>query len=203
MEEDFCSPCEKTIGLSTSYLATHTDLWKGVCHRLKNDSPINDDGSAFAPASDAFASSMPKRMSKQTNRFVAEPSKGQMLFQRTGKKLRANILRKIRNDPDPDIDRAYAERCITKENQEKEKENLKGNRLIVTLPNGGKSKAARSKQNCTLGVVFNQMTKAFARNKATPTQYRAEGIQNALKQAPELPDPSTKGKSNDDAFCMF
>jgi hypothetical protein len=75
-----------------------------------------------------------------------------MMFQRTGKKLHANLLRQIRNDPDPAIDRAYAERCVTKENQEKENTDPKVNKLIVTLPNGGKSKAARSKQNRTLGV---------------------------------------------------
>jgi hypothetical protein len=197
MEEDFCSPCEKTIGLSTSYLATHTDLWKGVCHRLKNDSPMND-GSAFAQTSDG---SRLKRSYKQTDRFVAEPSRGQMQFQRAGKKLHASIIRKIRNDPDPAIDRAYAERCITKENQEKENTDPKSKKLAVALPNGGKSKSARSKQNRTLGAVFNQMTKAFARNKATPNRYRAEGIKNALSQAPDLSNPATNGKSNDGASC--
>jgi hypothetical protein len=34
------------------------------------------------------------------------------------------------------------------------------------------------------------MTKAFAKNKATPTRYRAEGMENAVKRAPAL--PSTK-----------
>jgi hypothetical protein len=146
LEEDFCSACEKTINLSTSYLAIHTNLWKGVCHSLTNDSATND-GSAFDPTLDALASSNAKRTSKQIDRFIAEPSRGQMLFQRTGKKLHANLLRQIRNDPDPAIDRAYAERCVEKENQEKENTDPKVNKLIVTLPNGGKSKAARSKQN--------------------------------------------------------
>ncbi len=63
----------------------------------------------------------------------------------------------------------------------------------MTLPNGGKSKVARSKQNRTLGAVFNQATKALARDKVTPNCYRMEGMKNAMKQVPILPNPASKG----------
>jgi hypothetical protein len=120
------------------------------------------------------------RSFKKTDLFIAETSRGEMCFQRAGNKLYADVLQKIWNDPSHAIDRAYAERWVTKENQEKENKDPKAKKLVlVTLPNGGKSKASRSKQNRTLGAVFNQTTKASARNKATPNRYRAEGIQNS------------------------
>jgi hypothetical protein len=82
-----------------------------------------------------------------------------------------------------------------KENQEKENTDPKVNKLIVTQANGGKSKAAQCKQNRTLGVLFSQMTKTFAQhNKVMSTWYQAKGIQNALKQVPDLPNPVTNGK---------
>jgi hypothetical protein len=59
----------------------------------------------------------------------------------------------------------------------------------MTLPNGGKSKAARSKQNRTLGAVFNQATKVLGQDKVTPNRYRTEGMNNAIKQVPTLPNP--------------
>jgi hypothetical protein len=57
----------------------------------------------------------------------------------------------------------------------------------VTLPNGGKSKASQSKQRQTLGAIINGMSKALAKDKATPARYRAEGIENAMKRARFLP----------------
>jgi hypothetical protein len=87
----------------------------------------------------------------------------------------------IRYDPDPGIDRAYAERCMNKENQEKESTHQKVKKKFVTIPNGGRSKSARSKQNQTLGAVFNQTVKALGQDNVTPSRYRTGGFNNALR----------------------
>jgi hypothetical protein len=65
LEEDFCSACEKTIGLSASYLAINMDLWKGVCHRLNGST--NDGVNAFAPTSNSSTSSRSKQSIFQDN----------------------------------------------------------------------------------------------------------------------------------------
>jgi hypothetical protein len=105
-----------------------------------------------------------------------------MEYERSGKAyLSQKVLYKVQNDPDPRLDRAYAKRCIDKENQEKESTNQKAKKIFVTIPKGGKSKSARSKQNRTIGAIINQTSKTLAQDKATPNRYRAEGIENALK----------------------
>jgi hypothetical protein len=105
-----------------------------------------------------------------------------MDYERSGKAyLHDMLLSKLRNAPDTKIDRAYAERCVERENKENENVDPKVKKLCCTIPIGGKSKSARSKQNRTLGAIITQTTKALAQDKATPHCYRAEGIENALR----------------------
>ena len=112
-----------------------------------------------------------------------------MDFERTGKSSDQKILEKIRSDLDnTGIDRAVAERYVRIDNRDQENNNPSQNKQVtVTLPNGGKSKASRSKQRQTLGATINGMTKALAKDKATPTQYQAEGIENNMKCDQLLP----------------
>jgi hypothetical protein len=91
-----------------------------------------------------------------------------MEYERSGKTyLSQKVLYKVRNEPDPRLDRAYAEQCIDRENQEKENMNQKAKKIFVTIPNGGKSKSAHLKQNWTIGAIINQTSKALAQDKAT------------------------------------
>jgi hypothetical protein len=183
LEEDSCPACKDLEKYSISFLRKpeNRKLWHGVCQR-KN--PPNDG--SYVPKNrlldEATTTGRVGRSRKQTKHFVAAPGRAKMEFEMSGKtSLSQKVLNKLRNDPDPRLDRAYAERCIDRENEEKENGNRKAKKIVVTLPFGGKSKSARSKQNRTLGAIINQTSKALARDKATPNRYRAEGIGNALK----------------------
>jgi hypothetical protein len=176
------------LEFSVGYLSKNSKLWKGICFRKYPPS-----NGSYIPRNRLLEdeSGRPKRTHKKTNHFVAKPSKGKMGFERSGKSFQHPILQKIRNDLDNTaIDRAIAERYVRIDNQDQENKDpsqKQQKQATVTLPNGGKSKASRSKQRQTLGAVINGMTKALAKDKATPTRYRAEGIENALKRAQVLP----------------
>jgi hypothetical protein len=118
-----------------------------------------------------------------------------MGFEHSRKSSDRPILQKIRNDlNNTSIDRAIAKRYVRIDHQDQENGDAsqkKQKQVTVTLPNGGKSKASRSKQRQTLGAIINGMTRALAKDKATPTRYRAEGIENAVKRASVLL-PTTK-----------
>jgi hypothetical protein len=192
-EDDYCPSCRKTLKFGVSYLSQHSELWKGVCFRKYPPA----DGS-YIPRNRLLEdeSGRSRRTRKQTNIFVAQPSKGKMGFERSGKSYDRPILQKIRNDLDNTaIDRAIAERYVRIDNQGDASQKTKQKQVTVTLPNGGKSKASRSKQRQTLGAIINGMTKALAKDKATPTRYRAEGMENAMKRAWVLPtkkEPETE-----------
>ena len=122
-----------------------------------------------------------------------------MVHERSGKPSTKAALQIIRNNLDnPAIDRAIAERYAKIDNQNKENADPSGKKskpVTVNIPNGGKSKASLSKQRQTLGAVINGAAKALAHDKATPTRYRAEGMENAMKCAPVLSKPIRDGKS--------
>jgi hypothetical protein len=184
-EDDSCPSCKKTLKFSAGYLSHHSELWKGACFRKYPPA----DGS-YLPRNRFLDEERgrPKRIRKKTAHFVAKPSTGMMESQRSGKSSDHPILQKIRNDvTNTSIDRAIAERYVRIDNQDADKENPQKQQQIVTLPNGGNSKSSRSKQRQTLGAIINGMTKALAKDKATPTRYRAEGIENAIKRARVLP----------------
>jgi hypothetical protein len=185
-EDDYCPSCRKTLKFGISYLSRNSELWKGVCFRKYP--PV--DGS-YVPRNRLLEEGRSRRVRKQTNTFVAQPSKGKMGFEHSGKSYDRPILQRIRNDlANTTIDRAIAERYVRIDNEDQENDDLpqkKRKQVTVTLPNGGKSKASRSKQRQTLGAIINGMTKALAKDTATPTGYRAEGMENAVKRAPLLP----------------
>ena len=187
LEEDSCPACKDLQKYPNTFLRKpeNRKLWHGVCLR-KN--PPNDG--SYNPKNRLLDETTARvgRSRKRTKHFVAAPSKtnmnnnAKMEYERRGKEYISQIvISKIRNDPDPRFDRAYAQRCIDRENQENLGRDRNAMKLSVTIPNGGKSKSARSKQNRTLGAIINQTSKALAQDKATPNRYQAEGINNALK----------------------
>eukprot|EP00978_Attheya_sp_CCMP212_P017656 scaffold47327_cov46-Attheya_sp.AAC.1 len=205
LEEDSCPACKDLQKYSISFLRKpeNRKLWHGVCQR-KN--PPNDG--SYVPKNrlldETTTGRVGPRSRKQTKHFVAAPAgKAKMVYEMSGKAyLSKKVMYKIRNDPDPRIDRAYAERCIDKENQEKESMNQNAKKIFVTIPKGGTSKSARSKQNRMLGAIINQTSKALAQDKATPNRYRAEGIENAKKDSP-APQPETAPYQKNDLRVSF
>ena len=114
-----------------------------------------------------------------------------MGHERSGKSSDCPMLQKIRNDlNNTKIDRAIAERFVRVDHQDQENTDpsqKKRKPVTVTILYGGKSKASQSKQRQTLGAIINGAAKALANDKATPTRYQAEGIENAMKRAWVLP----------------
>jgi hypothetical protein len=186
LEEDLCPACKNLQKYSIHFLRKpeNRKLWYGVCQR-KN--PPNDG--SYVPQNQLFDKTTEGRVGrsrKQTKHFLAAPAgKAKMQSDKTKLSHKVSFFDKVmnivENDLDPRVDRSYARRCINKENQEKERMNQNAIKIIVTIPKGGKSKSARSKQNRTLGAIINQTSKTLAQDKATPNRYRAEGIENALK----------------------
>jgi hypothetical protein len=186
LEEDLCPACKDLQKYSIRVLKKpeNRKLWHGVCQR-KN--PPNDG--SYVPKNrllDETTTGRVGRSRKQTKHFVAGHGKAKMNNESYSSKayLSTKVMfmyNNIRYDPDPGIDRAYAERCMNKENQEKESTHQKVKKKFVTIPNGGRSKSARSKQNQTLGAVFNQTVKALGQDNVTPSRYRMEGFNNALR----------------------
>jgi hypothetical protein len=126
----------------------------------------------------------------KTDRFVdgALSSKSKMESDRLGKPAYLDMAtaRAIRLDLDnPAIDRAIAARYQTIYNRDIASD-ASSKVSTLSLPKGGKSKGARSKQRRTFGAIINGATKSFSQGKATPTRYRAEGIANAVKSAPRI-----------------
>jgi hypothetical protein len=130
LEEDSCPACKDLQNYSIAFLRKpeNRKLWHGVCQR-KN--PPNDG--SYVPKNrllDETTTGRVGRSRKQTKHFVAAPAgKAKMGYEMSGKSsgkssgkayLSKKYLYAIRYDPDPMIDRAYAERCIAKVNQEKE-----------------------------------------------------------------------------------
>eukprot|EP00978_Attheya_sp_CCMP212_P040321 scaffold218739_cov102-Attheya_sp.AAC.1 len=215
LEDDSCPACKDLQKYPISFLrqSENRKLWHGVCQR-KNPPK---DGS-YVPKNrllDETTTGRVGRSRKQTKHFVAGPGKAKTEYERSGKAYMSETERaiyKVRNDPDPRLDRAYADRCINKENQETKIMNQKAKKIFVTLPKGGKSKSARSRQNRTLGAIINQTSKALAQDKATPNRYRAEGIENALrsilpieraKNDSPAPQPETTSYQKNDRRVSF
>jgi hypothetical protein len=124
----------------------------------------------------------------KTDRFVdgALPSKGKMECDRLAKPayLEMATTHAIRLDLDNQaVDRAIAERYQVIFNQDIVPD-ASSKVSTLSLPKGGMSKGARSKQRQTFGAIINGATKSFSQGKATPTRYWAEGIANAVKTAP-------------------
>jgi hypothetical protein len=174
----FCPPCDNLQKYSNSFLQLPENkmLWQHVCY-CKN--PPNGD-LAYIPRNRLLEATTgrARRTCKQINPFVAGPTKGKMGYEQSGRSMNDSFLRKIRNNLDPTIDFAYAERCVVNENKKKENVDPKTKQLYVTLPNSGKSKASCSKQNRTLVAIFNQAKKALAQDKVTPNCYRVEGMKH-------------------------
>jgi hypothetical protein len=126
----------------------------------------------------------------KTDRFFhgALPSKSKMECDRLGKPAYLDMatVHAIRLDLDnPAIDRAIAARYQAIYNRDIAAD-ASSKISTLSLPKGGKSKGARSKQRQTFGAIINGATKSFSQGKATPTRYRAEGIANAVKSAPRI-----------------
>jgi hypothetical protein len=97
-----------------------------------------------------------------------------MGFERLGKSSDRPILQKIGMILIIMLLTKLLQRYVRINNQDQENKDLsqkKEKQATVTLPNGGKSKASRSKQQQTLDAIINGMTKALAKDKTTPTRY--------------------------------
>jgi hypothetical protein len=172
-EDDYCPSCRKTLQFSVGHLSNNSELWKGVCFWKYPPA-----GASYVPRNrllEEDSSARLARTRKKTNHFVANPSRGKIRHERSGKSSDCSMLQKIRNDlKDTKIDRAIAEWFVRVDNQDQENTNpsqKKRKPVTVTIPHGGRSKASRSKQRQTLGAIINGAAKALANDKATPTRY--------------------------------
>jgi hypothetical protein len=183
---DCCMPCADTLKQSNSYLSNHQELWYGVCLWL----PQADGSIRTQSEPPPTQLGRPIRQRMKTDRLVDQllsASKDKMKCDRSGKAyLHKATAHAIRTDLyNPAIDRAIAERFQAIYNRDIAPDSS-SKIATLSLPKGGKSKGARSKQRQTFGAIINGATRSFSRGKATPTRYRSEGMANAVKSAPRI-----------------